>query len=192
MTSQEPTYDVEKVASTIGDALQFLKAPATTNPDPSQNDVISQVTAPSQQAAAPQHGDPLVYGGGGTTSYTGDGNQDDFYKSVLSGIGAPVTDANLTFMRAWNQAEGMPAGQYNPWATTQGAAGATAINSVGVRAYPDAQTGINATVQTLQNGNYQGILDALQQGTDPMAAAYAVANSPWGTGTGVIRVLGGS
>lgn len=193
------TYDVEQFATHLGNALQFLKTAgdkATSGVTSTGNDVISQIGQKTgTSATAVTHGASLQYGGGYAGNYQGDGNQDGLYESILTGIGAPLTAANMQFMRAWNQAEGMPAGVYNPFATTQGAAGDSYWNTFGddyhVRIYPDEQTGASATVQTLQNGNYQGILDALQQGSDPMAAAYAVANSGWGTGTGVIRVLGG-
>jgi hypothetical protein len=41
----------------------------------------------------------------------------------------------------------------------------------------------------ITNGLYSNIISALQQGTDAMAVAKAIAASPWGTGTGVERVL---
>ena len=31
---------------------------------------------------------------------------DEFYKSILKGIGAPITDENMKFFYAWRQAEG--------------------------------------------------------------------------------------
>jgi hypothetical protein len=40
--------------------------------------------------------------------------------------------------------------------------------------------GIDATVKTLRNGNYGGILHALAAG-DPHAVAKAIDQSPWGT-----------
>jgi hypothetical protein len=191
----DQTYDVEQFATHLGNALQFLKVPAGQVPDGvnQTGDVLSTVGQKPPSAATPQHGDPLVYSGGYSGSYQGDNSSDAMYSQILSGIGAPVTPANLQFMQAWHQAEygNTPDNRYNPFNTTQGAPGAFDMNSVGVKGYTDEQSGVSATVQTLQNGYYQGILDALQQGTDPMAAAYAVANSPWGTGGGVINVLGG-
>jgi hypothetical protein len=60
-----------------------------------------------------------------------------------------------------------------------------------VKSYPDAQTGIDATIQTLLNGNYANIVSGLKSGTDAMAVADAIAASPWGTGGLVSKVLGG-
>lgn len=117
------------------------------------------------------------------------GGEDAYYAAVLRGIGAPVTPANLAFMRAWKRAEG--GDDTNPFNTTQGAPGATNFNSVGVKRYASVESGIQATIQTLTNGNYAGIIAALKAGTDPMAAAHALAASPWGTGQLVEQILGG-
>lgn len=119
---------------------------------------------------------------------TGSREQDAFYVAVLKGLGLPVSEGNMQLMRAWNQAEGMDAGYNNPFATTQGGPG-TKINSVGVMAYSSFDAGVQATIQTLQNGRYQGILDGLAR-SDPAATAQAIADSPWGTGSLVSRVLG--
>jgi murein DD-endopeptidase MepM/ murein hydrolase activator NlpD len=102
-----------------------------------------------------------------------------------------VTPEKMRFFNAWAQAEGTQA-QYNPFATTRkGYQGETAFNSVGVKNYPDVRTGIKATIDTLSLGYYTHIVDLLR---DPNATAEqlakAVAASPWGTGTGVLRVLG--
>ena len=94
-------------------------------------------------------------------------------------------------MNAWVRAEGGSASN-NPFNTTQAAPGASAYNGVGVRNYASPLQGIQATDRTLLNGRYGNILSALRQGTDPMAAARALAASPWGTGALVERVLGGS
>lgn len=117
------------------------------------------------------------------------GGMEGYYSSVLKMIGAPITPANLKFMKAWQQAEGGDA--TNPFNTTQDAPGATNFNSVGVKRYPNAKVGANATAKTLMNGMYANIIAALKQGKDPMAAARALANSPWGTGELTIKVLGG-
>lgn len=112
-----------------------------------------------------------------------------YFENVLIGIGAPITTANMNALAAWQAAEG-GSSKNNPLNTTQPAPGATNYNSVGVKNYPDAATGIRATVQTLLNGNYNGIVAALRKGKNP----YDVANQSaelhtWGTGAGVKRVL---
>ena len=101
----------------------------------------------------------------------------------------PVTAENVRAITAWEQAEGTKA-SYNPLATTQGGfTGETTFNSVGVKNYASYQDGLDANVKVITNGLYGNILSALQQGNDADAVARAVANSPWGTGTGVERVL---
>lgn len=108
---------------------------------------------------------------------------------ILHGIGAPVTPANVTFLNAWARAEGGNASN-NPFNTTQPAGGASSYNTVGVRNYTSPAQGIQATIDTLRNGRYGNILSALHQGSSPVAAAQALANSPWGTGALVLKILG--
>jgi hypothetical protein len=100
----------------------------------------------------------------------------------------PVTSENVRAMVAWQQAEGTRA-QYNPLATTQDMPGATRFNSVGVKNYETYQDGLTANIKALTNGRYANILAALQAGNSADAVAQAIANSPWGTGAGVERVL---
>jgi peptidoglycan DL-endopeptidase CwlO len=111
--------------------------------------------------------------------------------AIIRGLGGKVTPEKLKFFKAWAQAEGTQAA-YNPFATTRkGYPGETSFNPVGVKNYPDARTGIKATIDTLQLSYYTGLTNLIR---DPSATAEdlarAVANSPWGTGTGVLRVLG--
>jgi hypothetical protein len=110
-------------------------------------------------------------------------------KDFLTKLGMPVTGPNVQAVTAWEQAEGTKAA-FNPLATTQGGfTGETQFNSVGVKNYVSYQDGIDANVKVITNGLYPNIIAALQQGTDAMAVAKAIAASPWGTGTGVERVL---
>lgn len=113
---------------------------------------------------------------------------------ILRGVGAPATPQNLRFLDAWQRAEGggtANAANFNPLNTTQGAAGAGSINSVGVKSYRNAGQGIRATVQTLLNGHYGDIVGGLRSGR---ASAQQLASSrslsTWGTGGGVLRALG--
>lgn len=112
---------------------------------------------------------------------------------ILKGVGAPTTPQNFDVLDAWAKAEGGTATN-NPFNTTQPLPGATSYNSVGVRNYQTPQQGIDATIQTLKGpvGNYGPILDALRAGNDPTAVGQAIANSQWGTGPGVLKVLGAS
>lgn len=110
-------------------------------------------------------------------------------KDFLTKLNMPVTTENVRAITAWEQAEGTKA-SYNPLATTQGGFnGETTFNSVGVKNYASYEDGLDANVKVITNGLYGNILSALQQGNDANSVARAVANSPWGTGTGVERVL---
>ena len=116
-----------------------------------------------------------------------------FATSLLKGLGIAPNANNVKAIQAWAQAEGghwHNTASYNPLNTTQGAAGASSMNKVGVKAYKDWAQGLQATLQTLNNGRYGNILQALKSGS-AYDIAHAIANSPWGTGSGVIRVLGG-
>lgn len=121
--------------------------------------------------------------GGGSVTCKGitAGRYQNFYESVLQGISAPTSDAAITGLAAWHRAEGGNA-TWNPFNTTQDAQGATTYNSVGVKNYPNEETGVTATVKTLLNGNYPGILAALRTDAfDIHALADAVDSSVWGT-----------
>ena len=45
-------------------------------------------------------------------------SDDQIYKKILSGIGAPATDENMKFFYGWRQAEGAKA-KFNPFNTTK-------------------------------------------------------------------------
>ena len=105
--------------------------------------------------------------------------------ALLSAGGWPQTACNLGALEAWARAEGgnwNNSAAYNPLDTTMPEPGSWSMNSVGVRAYPSWRDGFAATLATLENGNYPGILSALSAGTSAQAVANAVAASPWGTG----------
>jgi peptidoglycan hydrolase CwlO-like protein len=105
-------------------------------------------------------------------------------KALLQKLAMPVTPPNVAAITAWELAEGgnwHNSARYNPLNTTQPMSGATAMNSVGVKAYTSWAQGFEATFITLHNGHYAGILAALQRGDDAQAVADAVGSSPWGT-----------
>jgi len=106
-------------------------------------------------------GQPTVRSVNGATASSG--STGSFASAVLSGIGAPSSSANTTSMNNWFKQEGTAA-QNNPMATTQPESGSTAFNSAGVQNYPSQATGVQATVATLENGDYPAILMALRAG----------------------------
>ncbi len=112
-------------------------------------------------------------------------NQLTWARALLIAMRFPVTADNVAAIAAWEMAEGghwYNTAYYNPLNTTQSMPGATVFNSVGVKAYTSWKQGLQATMITLRNGYYGGILDALRRGNDSSAVAAAVGASPWGTG----------
>jgi len=106
-------------------------------------------------------------------------------KALLVAMRLPVTADNLAAITAWEMAEGghwYNTAYYNPLNTTQSMPGASIFNSVGVKAYTSWKQGLEATVITMKNGYYDGIIAALRRGNDSAAVAAAVGASPWGTG----------
>jgi len=110
-------------------------------------------------------------------SYSSD---DEVYKEILRGIGAPVTKNNMTLLYAWRQAEGGRATN-NPFNTTWNAKDATNYNYAKVKNYRTKEDGINYTVKTLLLGYYNKIVSLLRKDADPMEVAEAIEESPWGT-----------
>lgn len=116
-------------------------------------------------------------------------------ESLLQSGNFPVTKENLKAIVGWETQEGGAGPQfnvpdntasYNPINTTEEMPGATSVNSDGVKAYTSWQQGLEATVKTLNNGHYPGILAALKEGKSSEAVGKAIAESPWGTSSAVI------
>lgn len=118
---------------------------------------------------------------------------EEFYKAVLTSIGANVTPEKLKFLKAWRQGEGGRA-KNNPFNTTKTMAvdGVSNYNSAGVKNYPDRQTGLDATVKTLNLPYYKELVAKLK---DDNITAEDLANTDdlqtWGTGSLVAKVLAG-
>ena len=106
-------------------------------------------------------------------------------QALLSRLEVPASPENLRAIVAWEQAEGghwRNDARFNPLDTTRREPGSWPINAVGVQAYPSWDEGLTATVSTLRNGLYGGIVAALRAGDCAACVAGAVASSPWGTG----------
>jgi hypothetical protein len=111
---------------------------------------------------------------------------------LLTRLGAPVTTANLTAVVAWEQAEGghfVNDARYNPLNTTYDRPGDTSVNGVGVRAYRSYESGMRATIFTLQNPRYAAVVRALRNGTSAERVVRAVVASPWGTTAVALTLL---
>ena len=95
-----------------------------------------------------------------------------------------LTTSNQDFLARWIPREGTKAAN-NPLATTQSEPGATNFNSIGVKNYPTAALGIQATVKTLTNGHYNDILQGIASGnadTIDSNGGFAHGLSTWSGG----------
>src|SRR5487761_2455569 len=98
----------------------------------------------------------------------------DFLQALAQKLGVPASGMTAfnDFFNQWQPFENTQA-QFNPLATTQGAQGATSFNSSGVKNFPDMATGVDATAQPLQNGDYPALMNAIQTGDFSNKAALA-------------------
>jgi hypothetical protein len=119
------------------------------------------VAAPASLATVP---------GKGASTQTG------FITAVLTALGAPATAANIASMKNWMAHEEPPSDWNhwnNPMNTTQPMSGSKSMNSVGVQSYPSITTGLQATVETLNNGLYGDIIARLKSGSGLKSGASA-------------------
>jgi hypothetical protein len=104
---------------------------------------------------------------------------------LLGRLGAPACSENVTALVTWQAAESTAA-RFNPLATTHEMPGSTSMNSVGVRNYASLGQGLDATVETLQNGSptygYGWILDSLAACASADQTVAAVNASSWCSG----------
>jgi peptidoglycan hydrolase CwlO-like protein len=126
---------------------------------------------------------------GHETQANSDYTPQSWASALLNRCGLPTTTDNVEAIVAWEMAEGgnwSNTALYNPLNTTMPEPGATSINSVGVKAYTSWDEGFDATIATLFNGSYSGIISALKVGNNAQAVADAVGASPWGTSPFVV------
>jgi hypothetical protein len=107
-------------------------------------------------------------------------------RAILAGLGAPQTPGGIVILVAWQACEGGPASRHNPLNTTLPVPGSYPINAAGVQQYPGEQAGIAATVDTLRNGLYPGIVAALSAGDVAAFLANPQEITRWGTDYGCL------
>lgn len=111
-------------------------------------------------------------------------NQQGFASDLLSALGDQVTPQAVQGITDWENAEGgnwHNSDTFNPLNTTMPDGGSHGTNGPGVQAYSSWLNGLTATVNTLKNGLYSNVLQAIASG-NPQAIEQAVASSKWGTG----------
>jgi len=151
-------------------------------------DAVANSAPPLTVQNQPDSHTPAGYGGDNLHSGS-------WAHDLLSMLNLPVTYENVRALTAWQRAEGGGSdgpshSNFNWLNTTRGAPGATSINKVGVKSYASYHDGLVATAGALTNGLYGDVLSALAQGTSAQAVGRAVAASKWGTGAGLLHVLG--
>ena len=102
-----------------------------------------------------------------------------------------VRPATWKMWAAWARAEGGHAA-YNPWNTTEPWPGATQYNTAGVKNYPTGAAGVAATVKTLTNGYYPGLVRDFRAGgksARQLVEDNAAELDKWGTGSAHILEL---
>src|SRR6476620_3671111 len=95
-------------------------------------------------------------------------NQVSFATAVLQKLNVTPTPGALQAMVGWMNAEGghwHNDAKYNPLNTTQSEPGAGNTGTQGnIKVYRNWNQGVDATVATLKNGRYGGIISALKSG----------------------------
>jgi hypothetical protein len=116
--------------------------------------------------------------------------------AILSGIGAPLTSANIAAMEQWFDAEG-GGGENNPTNTTLagvGTLGDLPGNSARVKNYATPADGVTNIVDTLLHttGNpYSAIVASLRAGMGlPDSGEIPTELNTWGTGAGLYYSVG--
>jgi hypothetical protein len=101
---------------------------------------------------------------------------------VLQGLGIQPSRGALQALEGWARAEGghtHNGARYNFLNTTQPMPGAGNTGTQGdIKVYKSLGQGVQATVKTLQNGRYDGIIAGLRAG-NPTQVARAIGQSPW-------------
>ena len=128
--------------------------------------------------------------GGSMSLSKGTGDKKTWASQLLTALGAPVNDSNITALTTWQSREGghwNNSASFNPLNTTLDMGGSESMNGVGVKRYTSWEQGIQATVGTLTGANadargYSAIVNALKSGGSTESVLTAISNSAWVTG----------
>lgn len=101
-------------------------------------------------------------------------------RAFLADARLPATPCTLAATLAWIATENSNPAWHNLLDSTQPEPGSYPVNSDHVQAYTSQKQGLAATVTTIHNGLYPGILAAFRAG-NAQTIADQVAQSPWGT-----------
>ena len=110
-------------------------------------------------------------------------NSEGWVTRFLKSRNLPVTPASVNFLNTWQRYEGGAThndAAYNYLNTTTGS-DYPAINSVGVRRFPNEQVGFDMLDRTLRNGRYGNIVAGLESG-DPYSRDISGDLQTWVSG----------
>lgn len=104
----------------------------------------------------------------GTQQYQQSANMEQVAEDILGAAKITVTDANVALITTMARGEGMPLGSFNWLASTSNSEPSvgTINNTPGVKEYATYQDGVDATAQTLLNGNYDRMVQLMRSGAD--------------------------
>jgi hypothetical protein len=128
-----------------------------------------------------------------TNTYYKESEKRKFAAAVLTKIGAPINELNVSALLKWmnqedsrNESSNVPLekiaiNRFNPLNTTMNMGDSQTMNEDGVRVYKDFNTGVEATAKTLKLDYYKDVVDAFKGSKGFDAIKSAVGASPWGT-----------
>ena len=122
-----------------------------------------------------------------------DFTRESWARDLLTRMGYPVTDHNMTSVLAWEIQEGghfANRATFNPLNSTLGHGSYGSMNSVGVATYPDYETGMAQTIKTINLHYYDKIRADLKADADPSVTTADIKASPWGTWHGGASTAG--
>jgi hypothetical protein len=167
---------------------QFTSGPTHTyNPPTASSPPAASNPAPTSSPTHPTSS-PTTSSSGLTPTATAEyqtptgQNQLAWSQAILKALGDPLTSANIISIGYWMQNEaGSPpsgiVGANNPINVSMPGYGGTQIQYEApgyyLMSYPTVQDGVAATAAYLNNGSYQGILNALKQGAGLSSSSLA-------------------
>jgi len=103
----------------------------------------------------------------------------EFAKILLQKMSLPVNYNNMKAIVVWQAMEGGPA--TNPLSTTLYVKDSKNMNKDRVKVYKTVDEGMNATIATLNESRYSGILSSLAKSASAQTTIDIVCASAWGT-----------
>lgn len=146
---------------------------ATITAGGSAGSATTTTTGPTAASSASGAGSSKAFG-----KLTGAGGitPTNFATALLAAIGAPLSKANISSIVDWEAREGgnwNNTAKYNPLNTTQAEPGYSQTGTQGnIGSYTSWAQGLQATVTTLENGDYNDILAALRSGAGLGTGSY--------------------